>query len=88
MTVDVSFKLLLFHIVTDQSAEWTHFVRLLMFCQFILADARKDLLTMLAHPNLHKEMHTIITSGSGDSGLSSMEHCSLVWRHIYNHFIH
>lgn len=48
MTIDVVFKLLLLQIITDQSAEWTHFVGLLVLGKFILADPRKAFLAMLA----------------------------------------
>lgn len=54
MTVDVIFKHSLLHVVTDQCAEGTHSVTLLVLLQFVSGDAREALLAVTTHQQLHE----------------------------------
>lgn len=47
MSVDVILKLLLIHLVTDERADGTHFVAVLVLCQLFPADAREACQAML-----------------------------------------
>lgn len=48
VSIDVILKLLLFHLVTDERADGTHFVAFLVLRQLFSADAREDCQAVLA----------------------------------------